>query len=146
MRRSRSSRRNARPASIPASAPVPRVRLGRVGTNPAPECHGGEAALRGGGDNARLPGAPAEALDDIEPDPTRVVGSIMSRRVKFLAGVLDIGSVDGCKRRLMMSYGDPSATSDNGPGGMPRSPPRLRAVRPGPRRRVLELRHVLDPL
>ena len=66
---------NARPASIPASASVPRVRPGSVGTNPPPECHGSEAALRGGGDNARLPGAPAEDLDDIEPDPAPVAAA-----------------------------------------------------------------------
>jgi hypothetical protein len=61
-----------RPASIPASAPVPRVRPGRVGMNPPPECHGSEAALRGDGDLAQLPDAPAEDLGDIEPDPARV--------------------------------------------------------------------------
>jgi hypothetical protein len=40
-----------------------------VGTNPAPECHGSTAALGGGDDSARLAGAPAEARDEIEPDP-----------------------------------------------------------------------------
>ena len=81
---------NARPASIPASAPVPRVRPGRVGTNPTPECHGSEAALRGGGDNARLPGAPAEALDDIEPDPAPVAArGTVPKRVSPATGSAD---------------------------------------------------------
>ena len=49
---------------------VPRDRPGRVGTNPTPECHGSEAALRGGGDNARLPGIRPRTSTTSSPTPT----------------------------------------------------------------------------
>ena len=51
---------------------------------------GSEAALRGGGDNARLPGAPAEDLDDIEPDPAPVAArGTAPKRVSPATGFAD---------------------------------------------------------